>query len=53
MLATLTLLTSAVFASAGELTSEPLEIGHEPQFVFDLHVVDTTWGLKPKGEPVK
>ncbi len=31
---------------------EPVEIGHEPQFVFDLHVVDTTWGLKPKGEPM-
>lgn len=31
---------------------EPMEIGHEPQFVHDLHVVDTTWGLKPKGEPV-
>lgn len=32
---------------------EPIEIGYEPQFVCDLHVVDTTWGLKPKGEPVK
>lgn len=32
--------------------AEPLDIGHDPQFVFDLHVVDTTWGLKPKGEPV-
>ena len=32
---------------------EPIEIGHEPQFVFDLHVVDTTWALKLKGEPVK
>lgn len=32
---------------------EPIEIGHESQFVLDMHVVDTTWGLKPKGEPVK
>ena len=37
----------------GALPHEPLEIGHVPQFVFDLHVVDTTWGLKSKGEPVK
>lgn len=36
----------------GALPEEPLEIAHEPQFVFDLHVVDTTWGLRPKGEPV-
>src|SRR6187402_750 len=35
------------------LPEEPMEIGHAPQFVFDLHVVDTTWGLRPKGEPVK
>ena len=37
---------------AGAVPPEPMEIGHEPQFVFDLHVVDTTWGLRPKGEPV-
>ena len=35
------------------LPTEPLEIGNEPQFVFDLHVVDTTWSLKLKGEPMK
>jgi len=40
-------------AIAGVVPAEPLEIGREPQFVFDLYVVDTTWGLKPKGEPVK
>jgi hypothetical protein len=38
---------------AEQVPPEPLEIGHDPQFVFDLQVVDTTWGLKPKGEPVK
>src|SRR5882724_6574812 len=38
---------------AGTIPPEPLEIGHEPQFVLDLYVVDTTWGLKPKGEPVR
>jgi hypothetical protein len=32
---------------------EPIEIGHEPQFVCDQHIVDATWGLRPKGEPVR
>ncbi len=40
-------------ASAEPFPTEPLEIGHEPQFVFDLHVVDTTWALKLKGEPMR
>ena len=39
--------------SPAAVPAEPLEIGRAPQFVFDLHVVDATWGLKPKGEPVK
>lgn len=39
--------------AAPALPEEPLAIGREPQFVCDLHVVDMTWGLKPKGEPVK
>lgn len=38
---------------AAPFPAEPMEIGHEPQFVFDLHVVDLTWGLKSKGEPMK
>lgn len=38
--------------AAGKPPDEPVEIGHDPQFVFDLHVVDATWGLKSKGEPV-
>jgi hypothetical protein len=55
---TLPVLLAPIFAlmmpaSAATPPPEPLEIGHEPQFVFDLHVVDTTWGLKSKGEPVK
>lgn len=37
----------------GELPAEPLEIGRQPQFVFDLYAVDCTWGLRSKGEPVK
>lgn len=37
----------------GQLVPEPLEIGHEPQFVFDLYAIDCTWGLRSKGEPVK
>ncbi len=40
-------------AVADAMPAEPLEIGRDPQFVFDLHVVDTTWGLKLKGEPVQ
>jgi hypothetical protein len=31
----------------------PLDVGHDPQFLFDLHVVDCTWGLHEKKEPVK
>ena len=37
----------------GTLGDEPLEIGRQPQFVFDLYAVDCTWGLRIKGEPVK
>ncbi len=40
-------------AKAATIPPEPIEIGHEPQFVFDLYNVDTAWGLKSKGEPVK
>ncbi len=43
----------AFTSSAVPPPAEPVEIGHEPQFVHDLHIVDTTWGLKPKGEPVR
>ncbi|WP_395743848.1 hypothetical protein [Prosthecobacter sp.] len=38
---------------SGALPPEPIEIGHEPQFVLDQQRVDTTWSLKLKGEPVK
>lgn len=37
----------------GPLPQEPLEIGHEPQFLFDLHVVDSTWALREKRESVQ
>lgn len=37
----------------GALPTEPLDVGREPQFLFDLHVVDCTWGLQEKKEPVK
>lgn len=40
-------------AQSGGFPVEPVEIGNEPQFVLDLYLVDTTWPLKPKGEPVK
>ncbi len=48
-----TTMSCLLLAGVGFLPTEPVEIGTEPQFVFDLYVVDTTWGLKPKGEPVK
>jgi len=55
MKTTFSSLLLAVSAAAGGefLPPEPVEIGREPQFLFDLYVVDTTWGLKLKGEPVK
>jgi hypothetical protein len=54
ILATVVALTATLARlNAAVIPDEPLEIGHEPQFVLDLHVVDTTWGLKPKGEPVR
>lgn len=55
MKTTFSSLLLAVLAATGSefLPTEPMEIGTEPQFVFDLFVVDTTWGLKLKGEPVK
>src|SRR5687768_15166545 len=40
-------------AVAGPPPTEPLEIGHEPQFLFDLHVVDNHWPLKRNAEPVR
>ncbi len=46
------LVVAACSIAAARPPQEPIAIGHEPQFVLDLHVVDTTWGLKPKGDPV-
>jgi len=46
----------AAFASpapAGALPEEPVPIGHEPQFVFDLHVIDNHWPLKRNAETVR
>ncbi len=40
-------------ALAGTLPQEPISIGHEPQFVFDLHVVDNHWPLKRNSEVVR
>jgi len=44
---------AAASLGPGSLPIEPLEIGQEPQFVFDLHAVDCTWALHEKQEPVK
>ena len=49
----LSLFGSAPMARAAAVPDEPLDIGHEPQFVFDQHVVDCTWGLRSKHEPVR
>jgi hypothetical protein len=43
----------AAVTPAGALPEEPLAIGREPQFLFDLHVVDMTWPLREKQEPVR
>lgn len=43
----------AVSLAPGALPPEPIDIGHEPQFVLDQHVVDLTWAMKLKGEPVR
>jgi hypothetical protein len=51
--AAFTLVLGIVWKAGGGVPAEPVEINHDPQFVFDLHVVDTTWGLKSKGEPMK
>jgi hypothetical protein len=37
----------------GSLPHTPLEIGREPQFLFDLHTVDCTWSLREKQAPVR
>lgn len=44
---------AAAGLTAGRLPDEPLDIGHEPQFLFDLHVVDCTWAVREKQDPVK
>src|SRR5690349_1272448 len=45
--------TATGAVTATPLPDEPLEIGREPQFVCDLHVVDCTWALHEKREPVQ
>src|SRR5688572_1570019 len=44
---------AAADLKAGVLPEEPLEIGREPQFLFDLYTVDSTWGLHEKQELVR
>lgn len=50
--ASLTQVTNAGI-TPGVLPTEPLEIGSEPQFLFDLHTVDCTWAVQEKKEPVR
>lgn len=38
---------------AGVVPSEPVKIGHEPQFLFDTHIVDNHWGLKDAEEGLR
>jgi hypothetical protein len=44
---------AAADLTAGVLPDEPLDIGREPQFLFDLYAVDSTWGLHEKQELVR
>lgn len=36
-----------------DLPKEPIEIGHEPQFLFDTYIVDNHWPLRRNREPVR
>lgn len=46
--------TNASSLSAGDvLPSEPVEIGTDPQFVFDNYVIDNHWALKYKRQAVR
>ncbi len=38
---------------AEAIPQEPIEIGHEPQFLFDNYVVDNHWAIKYKREAVQ
>lgn len=40
-------------AHAQSLPEEPLNIGTQPQFVFDLHTIDNHWALRYKREAVQ
>ncbi|MDA0586637.1 MAG: hypothetical protein O2820_01740 [Planctomycetota bacterium] len=44
-------LLQASLASA-QLPVEPLDIGHEPQFLFDGHIVDNHWAIRYKRQAV-
>ncbi|MEQ8784717.1 MAG: hypothetical protein RIC55_00385 [Pirellulaceae bacterium] len=51
------LLVAALFVCGtpawAQLPQEPLEIGHEPQFVLDNYIVDNHWALRSKREFVQ
>jgi hypothetical protein len=58
----LVLLSSANTATAQDqqtksnfsgLPSEPIEIGNEPQFLYDNHVVDNLWAIRYKRQAVR
>lgn len=46
------LLTICEFPAVAQLPTEPLEIGREPQFLFDRHVVDNHWAIRYKRQAV-
>ncbi len=49
----LSLLVSTGFGIAADtLPEEPVEIGNEPQFLFDNYIVDNHWAIKYKREAV-
>lgn len=46
------MITRSLLAGVGVLPTEPVEIGNEPQFFVDDHIVDNRWALKQKTEEV-
>lgn len=46
------LLLAVSFRCQADLPVEPISIGHEPQFVFDNHVVDNHWAIHYKRQAV-
>ena len=51
-LTSLLILPTVADICAADLPVEPLNIGHEPQFLFDNYVVDNHWAIRYKRQAV-